>query len=118
MEAIRSRRWQKRRKRGYEYFGVADHSQSARYAGGLSVEQIRQQHAEVDRLNARFDGRFRIFKGIESDILLDGSLDYPDEILREFDFIAEWAVQDGPQAADGSPAARSSRSIRHYSGST
>jgi len=75
------------RKRGYEYFGVADHSQSARYAGGLSVEQIRQQHAEIDRLNARFDGRFRIFKGIESDILADGSLDYPDEILREFDFI-------------------------------
>jgi histidinol phosphatase-like PHP family hydrolase len=65
MEAIRSRRWQKRRKRGYEYFGVADHSQSARYAGGLSVEQIRQQHAEIDRLNARFDGRFRIFKGID-----------------------------------------------------
>jgi DNA polymerase (family 10) len=75
------------RKRGYEYFGVADHSQSARYAGGLSVEQIRQQHAEIDRFNARFDGRFRIFKGIESDILADGSLDYPDEILREFDFI-------------------------------
>jgi DNA polymerase (family X) len=72
---------------GCEYFGVADHSQSARYAGGLSVEQIRQQHAEIDRLNARFDGRFRIFKGIESDILVDGSLDYPDEILREFDFI-------------------------------
>jgi DNA polymerase (family X) len=75
------------RKRGYAYFGVADHSQSARYAGGLSVEQIRQQHAEIDRLNARFDGRFRIFKGIESDILADGSLDYPEEILREFDFI-------------------------------
>jgi DNA polymerase (family 10) len=75
------------RKRGYEYFGVADHSQSARYAGGLSIEQIRQQHAEIDRLNSRFNGRFRIFKGIESDILPDGSLDYPDEILREFDFI-------------------------------
>jgi DNA polymerase (family X) len=75
------------RRRGYQYFGVADHSKSARYAGGLSVEQIRQQHAEIDRLNARFDGSFRIFKGIESDILADGSLDYPDEILREFDFI-------------------------------
>jgi len=75
------------RKRGYEYFGVAGHSQSARYSGGLSVEQIRQQHAEIDRFNARFDGFFRIFKGIESDILADGSLDYPDEILRKFDFI-------------------------------
>ena len=75
------------RQRGYEYFGVADHSQSARYAGGLSVEQIKQQHAEIDRLNARFDGGFRIFKGIESDILPDGSLDYPDDVLRQFDFI-------------------------------
>jgi DNA polymerase (family X) len=75
------------RQRGYEYFGVADHSQSARYARGLSVEQVEQQHAEIDRLNARFDSRFRIFKGIESDILPDGSLDYPDDVLRRFDFI-------------------------------
>jgi DNA polymerase (family X) len=75
------------RKRGYQYFGVADHSQSARYAGGLSLEQIEQQHADIDWLNAGFDGGFRIFKGIESDILPDGSLDYPDDILRRFDFI-------------------------------
>jgi DNA polymerase (family X) len=75
------------RKRGYDYFGVADHSQSAHYAGGLSLDQIQQQHAEIDRLNAGFDGGFRIFKGIESDILPDGSLDYPDDILRRFDFI-------------------------------
>jgi DNA polymerase (family 10) len=75
------------RKRGYEYFGVADHSQSAHYAGGLSLEQIQQQHAEIDRLNAGFDGSFRIFKGIESDILPDGSLDYPEDVLRQFDFV-------------------------------
>jgi len=73
--------------RGYEYFGVADHSQTARYARGLNVEQIEQQHAEIDRLNARFDRGFRIFKGIESDILPDGSLDYPDDVLRHFDFV-------------------------------
>jgi DNA polymerase (family 10) len=75
------------RQRGYEYFGVADHSQSARYARGLNVEQIEQQHAEIDQLNRRFDGSFRIFKGIESDILPDGSLDYPDDVLRQFDFV-------------------------------
>jgi DNA polymerase (family X) len=75
------------RERGYEYFGVADHSRSAHYAGGLSVDQIQQQHAEIDQVNATFDGRFRIFKGIESDILSDGSLDYPDDVLRQFDFI-------------------------------
>jgi DNA polymerase (family 10) len=75
------------RKRGYDYFGVADHSKSAHYAGGLSLEQIQQQHAEIDQLNAGLEGSFRIFKGIESDILADGSLDYPDDVLRQFDFV-------------------------------
>src|SRR6195952_1296124 len=75
------------RKRGYEYFGVADHSKSAHYAGGLSVDEIAEQQAEADRLNKKYGGKFRIFKGIESDILPDGSLDYPDDVLRRFDFI-------------------------------
>ncbi|MGX4770564.1 helix-hairpin-helix domain-containing protein [Bradyrhizobium guangdongense] len=75
------------RQRGFEYFGVADHSKSAHYAGGLSVEEIAQQHREADRLNKRFGKDFRIFKGIESDILADGSLDYPDEVLERFDFV-------------------------------
>jgi DNA polymerase (family X) len=75
------------RKRGYEYFGVADHSKSAHYAGGLSVEEIEEQQAEADRLNKHYGGKFRIFKGIESDILSDGSLDYPNDVLRRFDFI-------------------------------
>ena len=68
-------------KRGFQYFGVADHSKSAHYAGGLSVEQIEEQHREADRLNSKFGKEFRILKGIESDILADGSLDYPDEVL-------------------------------------
>ncbi|WFU26799.1 helix-hairpin-helix domain-containing protein [Bradyrhizobium sp. CB1717] len=75
------------RQRGYEYFGVADHSKSAHYAGGLSVEQIAEQHREADRLNKRFGKDFRILKGIESDILADGSLDYPDDVLDRFDFV-------------------------------
>ena len=75
------------RKRGFTYFGVADHSQSAGYAGGLSIEEIAEQHREADRLNARYNGDFRIFKGIESDILADGLLDYPDDILAKFDFV-------------------------------
>jgi DNA polymerase (family 10) len=74
------------RKRGYRYFGVADHSKSAGYAGGLSVEEVAEQHAHADAFNARTRG-FRIFKGIESDILVDGSLDYPDEVLARFDFV-------------------------------
>jgi len=75
------------RKRGFSYFGVADHSKSAHYAGGLTVEQIAAQHETIEELNARYGDGFRIFKGIESDILTDGSLDYPDEILSRFDFV-------------------------------
>jgi DNA polymerase (family X) len=63
------------RKRGYSYFGVADHSRSAHYAGGLSPQQIVAQHDEIDELNMRDGKSFHIFKGIESDILPDGSLD-------------------------------------------
>jgi DNA polymerase (family 10) len=75
------------RQRGFEYFGVADHSKSAHYAGGLSVEEIAQQHREADRLNKRYGKDFRILKGIESDILADGSLDYDDDVLERFDFV-------------------------------
>ena len=71
---------------GYEYLGICDHSQSAFYAEGLKPERVLQQHAEIEELNkALFP--FKIFKGIESDILNDGSLDYPEEILKTFDFI-------------------------------
>src|SRR6478609_3562707 len=75
------------RRRGLEYFGVADHPKSAHYAGGLSIEEVAQQHREADRLNKRFGKDFRILKGIESDILADGSLDYEDDVLEGFDFV-------------------------------
>ena len=65
------------KRRGYGYFGVADHSRSASYAGGLSLERVEEQHGTADRLNRRFGSAFRILKGIESDILQDGALDYP-----------------------------------------
>ncbi|HVW96971.1 MAG TPA: helix-hairpin-helix domain-containing protein [Mucilaginibacter sp.] len=68
------------------YLGMCDHSKSAFYAKGLSIERVLQQHEEIDHLNKKLDG-FHIFKGIESDILYDGSLDYPEEILKRFDFI-------------------------------
>jgi DNA polymerase (family X) len=75
------------RERGYTYLGVADHSQSAYYAGGLKLDEIDTQHEMIDALNRRYRGRFRILKGIESDILADGSLDYPPDVLKRFDFI-------------------------------
>ncbi len=71
---------------GFEYLGITDHSQSAYYAGGLSVEKIAEQHQEIQMLN-RKNPLFKIFKGIESDILGNGDLDYDTEILKTFDFV-------------------------------
>lgn len=71
---------------GYEYIGISDHSQSAAYAGGLSVDDIKRQHAQIDELNKQ-EAPFHIFKGIESDILADGRLDYSDDVLKLFDFV-------------------------------
>jgi DNA polymerase (family 10) len=69
-----------------QYLGISDHSKSAFYAKGLYEEKVLAQHREIDALNAKLSD-FKIFKGIESDILFDGSLDYSDEILNTFDFI-------------------------------
>ncbi len=69
-----------------EYLGLCDHSRSAFYANGLNEQRVYAQHQEIDALNARL-APFRIFKGIESDILNDGSLDYSDDILKHFDFV-------------------------------
>ncbi|GAB3235123.1 helix-hairpin-helix domain-containing protein [Hymenobacter seoulensis] len=74
------------RDQGYEYLGICDHSQAAHYANGLSPERVRQQQREIEELNQEL-APFRIFKGIESDILSDGSLDYPPTVLETFDFI-------------------------------
>lgn len=71
---------------GLAYFGICDHSKTAVYANGLSVERIEEQWAEIDKLNLEL-APFKIFKGIESDILANGSLDYPEEILAGFDFV-------------------------------
>jgi DNA polymerase (family X) len=75
------------RQRGYAYLGLTDHSQTAHYAGGLKVEEVAAQQGAVDRLNKRFGATFHVFKGIESDILGDGSLDYSDEVLASFDLV-------------------------------
>lgn len=80
------------RELGFEYLGIADHSQTATYAQGLKIEDVIRQHEEIEKLNARFAAEnpaqpFKILKGIESDILGDGSLDYPTEILASFDYI-------------------------------
>ena len=72
--------------RGWSYLGISDHSRTAFYAGGLKPEAVREQLREIAEYNAAHP-EFRIFAGIESDILPDGSLDYNEEILAEFDFV-------------------------------
>ncbi len=69
-----------------EYLGICDHSKSAFYANGLNEQRVMGQLSEIDALNIRL-APFKIFKGIESDILNDGSLDYSDDVLQSFDFV-------------------------------
>jgi DNA polymerase (family 10) len=71
---------------GYEYLGICDHSKAAQYANGLKEETILLQHQEIEKLNIKLTP-FKVFKGIECDILFDGSLDYSNEVLGSFDFI-------------------------------
>ena len=71
---------------GYQYLGISDHSRSAAYAGGLSIESVKRQQEEIDRLNEKL-APFRIFKGIESEIMPDGSLDYTNSVMDSFDFV-------------------------------
>lgn len=73
------------RARGYEYIGITDHSRSLKIAGGVSIEDLRRQLRYIDNLNAKLKD-IRVLKSSEVDILADGSLDYPDEILRELDY--------------------------------
>ncbi|QDV32881.1 DNA polymerase/3'-5' exonuclease PolX [Tautonia plasticadhaerens] len=100
------------RDRGLSYLGIADHSRSAAYAGGLSIDRVRRQWEAIDELNAAMGPAFRVFKGIECDILADGSLDYPDDVLEGFDYVVA-----SVHSSFGLPAeamtARIVRAVRH-----
>ncbi|MBI2608610.1 MAG: DNA polymerase/3'-5' exonuclease PolX [Deltaproteobacteria bacterium] len=71
---------------GFEYVGISDHSQSAVYAHGLKPKDVKEQHKLIDKLNKKLKN-MTILKGIESDILKDGSLDYKNDVLSSFDFV-------------------------------
>jgi DNA polymerase (family 10) len=73
-------------RRGYQWLCVSDHSRTAAYAGGLSAEALVAQARAIRKLNETV-APFRVFAGIESDILADGGLDYPDDVLSELDFV-------------------------------
>jgi len=71
---------------GFEYIGISDHSQSAFYAGGLKADDLKRQREEILALREKYP-EIAIYCGVESDIRIDGSLDYPDEVLEELDFV-------------------------------
>jgi histidinol phosphatase-like PHP family hydrolase len=73
--------------RGHRCAGITDHSYGLAIAGGMTMAQVAEQHAEIDALNRRHAGRFRLFKGIEANIRPDGTVDMEPEELRQFEFV-------------------------------
>jgi putative hydrolase len=73
--------------RGYQCAGMTDHSYGLPIAGGMSMAQVVEQHAAIDELNARYQGRFRMFKGIETNIRTDGTVDMEADELHLFEFV-------------------------------
>ena len=97
--------------KGYEYLVISDHSRAAQYAGGLSIERIREQHAAIEALNRKL-APFRIFKSIECDILGDGALDYPDDVLESFDLVIA-SVHSNLKMSEEKAMSRLLRAIEH-----
>jgi DNA polymerase (family 10) len=95
---------------GYSYIGISDHSQSAFYAQGLKVDKIMDQAKVIQKLQKKT--KIRIFHGIESDILADGSLDYPEDVLAEFDFIVG-SIHSRFQMKKNEMTERILRALRH-----
>jgi len=74
------------RKLGYEYLAMCDHSQAVKIANGMTPERLRSRNKAIDKLNGELRG-FRILKGVEVDIMKDGTLDFPDDLLAELDLV-------------------------------
>ena len=74
------------KKMGYEYIGIADHSQSLHIAHGLSEERVKEKIKEIEKINNKFS-KFKVLCGTECDIKIDGSLDYSNKVLKMFDFV-------------------------------
>lgn len=99
------------KEKGYSYIGITDHSQTAFYANGLKPDRLLQQMAEIDTLNASLTD-FRILKGIESDILNDGRLDYEKDILDQLDFVVA-SVHANLKMDEAKATARILKAIEH-----
>lgn len=99
------------KEQGWEYLGICDHSQTAVYAGGLKPDKVAEQHAEIDKLNIEL-APFKILKGIESDVLGDGSLDYSEEVLNTFDFVVA-SIHQGFKMIEEQATARIIKAIEN-----
>ncbi len=99
------------KKLGLEYLGLADHSQSLTVANGLTPDRVRQQQKEIDAVNKKLKG-MHIFKGIECDILADGTLDYDEETLETFDYVVA-SVHSFFNQTEEETTARICKAIRH-----
>lgn len=98
---------------GWEYLGIADHSRTAAYAGGLSIEALQAQQVEIAGLSGSDEvGGIRLFAGTESDILADGSLDFPDEVLAGLDYVVG-SVHSAFRLGREEMTARIVRAVRH-----
>lgn len=96
---------------GFEYLGIADHSQSLNVARGLTPDRVKEQHQQIDALNKKFKG-FRILKGTECDIMPDGSLDFNDDVLASFDYVVA-SVHTQFQQSREEVTARIVRAVQH-----
>ena len=97
--------------RRWKYYGTADHSRTASYANGLSIARLREQRLEIDQLRQEFPD-LTILHGIESDILADGALDYPDDVLAELDYVVA-SVHSSFSMARGQQTDRIERALRN-----
>jgi DNA polymerase (family 10) len=96
---------------GLKYLGIADHSQSLTVAYGLTSDRVREQQAEIERVGSLLNG-IKLFKGTECDILADGRLDYPDEVLATFDYVVA-SVHSHFNLSEAEMTARVIRAINH-----
>jgi DNA polymerase (family 10) len=100
------------RKRGHAYLGITDHSRSSFQANGLSIEHLEAQNRAIRELRGALPDDFTLFSGIECDILGDGSLDYPDELLEKLDFVIV-SIHNGLQQARDQITGRIIKAIEH-----
>ena len=101
------------RERGYEYIAICDHTRNVRVVPGLDADDVRRQAEEIAEANERL-APFRVLRGIECDILPDGTLDLPDDVLEELDWV-QASVHAGQRATKDAMTKRVVEALRHPS---